>query len=676
MKISKKFKKLSLVTLLLSSVLFALNINNVFGMAEPIKKDNPATALMPPSRLDYLIAQIKSNQRFQQLLEIIGNLREQFLITALKESCFRYHQAENILNPAYTSSEGSFRRKQTTQKTIEALQRAEDAYFDASPLVQELVDQIELAAQIHHVKEISGLIQDIQSKWGYQDLKGHFTYTVIKDIVSKEMLSKEDHLKYLFSQDYFTKFKLIDVCIPFTLSISYFRFLNKSYNSILGKTSTFTLEVLYEKNPELLNQILAIFKKIRGYNLKLITLEKIDQFLLTQKSFGNTQQEKCLRRLHENKKLKLNEMKTKIAQDTYSLQELEDQTNITLEGLPENLRTKVLFLIQCELENQSGELLDKYFDYLMALTNIQLSDCLPLAKQIDIEDLSTLDIEKTLLNSWLKEILKPELKIEEITEPQDHKKTSHQKRGKKVTGKKTGKKPVKKSGANKSKPIDIQKGSPEVKPVIVVDKQSPDQTIPQALLADGDLAQITQQISELTFEPQQQVDPSARDDYTHRNCIYDLSRGIFNGHQIKLLVFNGLQDAETLLQNLDYSFLEQHGKILRTLDNNHSFSKLIERNFGSLGTIIESQELAKDEMQHMTTKYGRSFNFEQYKYKITVHIPGRITGLSCSTDFANGLRPNGNFEFVILQRNPADHNPLCVHRFFRPLNYVGQTALA
>lgn len=675
MKISKKFKKLSLITLLLSTV-FTLNTHNVFGMAEPIKEENPATELMPSSRLDYLIAQIKSNPELQQQLENIGNIREEFLLTALKEACFRHTQALDLCE-TFGSDRKIAERNRIKKETVKTLQFAENTYFDADSAVQELVDQIELAAQIHHAKEIAHVLKEAQAQFDYKNLKERFTYTIIKDIVSKELLSKEDHLKHLFSKTYFLDFQLVSAAAPFMLSIPYFKFLNKSYNSILGKESTFILETLYKTNPELLHKILTIFKKTRGYNLKLIILEKINQFLATPRSFGNTQQEKCLRRLHENKRQKFAEIQTKIEQNTYSLQELEDQRNLTLEGLPENLCTKVLFLIQCELENQSGELLDKYFDYLKALTNIHDADLL-LAKQIDIENLSTLDIEKTIFETWLNEIIKPKLQIAANPEKKAARKAPNKKRSKRPA-----KKIVKKPGANKPKPIDIQKDSPEAKPVIVDKQAHPSTTISQPQLSDDNLAQITHQISELTLAPEQQYamqnDTSRQNDYAHSNCIYDLSRGIFNGHQVKLFIYRKKdipQDTGILLQNLDYNFLEQHGKILRTLDNNHSFSKLVEKDFESFGVIIESKEFTKHEMQSMTKTYGNSLNFEQYKYKITIHIPGKITGLSCSTDFANRPGASGNFEFVILQRNPADPNPLCVHRFFRSLNYVEQPAFA
>jgi len=135
------------------------------------------------------------------------------------------------------------------------------------------------------------------------------------------------------------------------------------------------------------------------------------------------------------------------------------------------------------------------------------------------------------------------------------------------------------------------------------------------------------------------------------NCIWDLSRLDLssgkNGYQCKIFLHpEAAVSGVNFLVNLDYSQLP---KYKNPKDNNHAFSNLVEKHFGSLG-VISSQR-----------RTGNGW------IVIRITFPGRITWIGHEMSDACQLPPNGTFEFVIMKR---DMNPnsyaRCVHRFFRP----------
>ena len=697
MKTNKKFKLIH--AFFYAFVLFlSINPSKMFCMDD---EAGPANAETPTAtqcfytqslvsadgnqvRIAYLNNVIGQNPILLEQFRKICSLRELFLLHAFHEAKIRNESAQKkVTSKLILFKEIIERKKQIKQKTIEILEQAETAYFESNTLVQELIDRIEITAQIKLLTyTLPGIPCAFKETLMHKNpFFNQFTYTNIKRIVSREFLSKEKHLKYLFSKQYLQDTQLVqlanDSC--FFGTFPYLSVVHSSSSCLLARanSSIFSLEHICNVNPNLGYQILRLLAQARCCFIKRILIEKIDEFCRNQVHFTSSAQ----RKIHENKVKKLQEIKPKILKSTYSEAEGEVLTNQLLSSCNQSIKEKVIFLMEQDIQTSINTILSSYFYFIKDILrsfNFRQVEFLNLSPKddYDLENIATLDLENLIFNNWLKEITKPEVQT------QDAPATKIEQPNQKETGSRKHRKRKKKPKVKKEKPKqqsdDTEKQESEEEQISVqtVASTTPAKTVQEdAPLAPEEAHHANTTPQQPVVEPiiieepcplpfLQQEDPSISDDVIIPNtsCILDMHRGTLNGHQIKIFVYpSQLPCNSCLLSNLDYSFLEQHGKIGWLKDNNHSFSRLVETNFGHLGQITEVTNFTREQAADITARYGG-----EYQHQVTIHIPGRLAPLTCPIAIGQALNPNGVFEFTILQRNPEDSNGLCIHRFFRP----------
>jgi len=149
-------------------------------------------------------------------------------------------------------------------------------------------------------------------------------------------------------------------------------------------------------------------------------------------------------------------------------------------------------------------------------------------------------------------------------------------------------------------------------------------------------------------------------------CIIDFERQELSGYTNKIFIFKPKKQADiNHLCYLDYKC----EKINKFDDNNHSFSKVVDIEFGHCGdvNIIHDFDVAKEFAGHKTIIFKKNICLcKDFKYKLIIKIPGRLAAIVYPMDRATSKGPSGTFEYVVFKKKLSDKAGLCVHRFFRP----------